>query len=1056
MDTERWHRLEDLFHRALELREEDRPAFLEQACGHDDALRSQLESMISSCGKMEEFLESPPLLTNSLLSTYDADMQSTLPKDPVLIGDTVSHYRIVEELGRGGMGVVYKAEDTELGRFVALKFLSATPVDSDWSAANPLYRDPMAGEALGRFRREARAASALDHPNICIVYEVDEHEGMPFIAMQFLSGRTLKHAIGGKPLPTDQLLDLGIQIADALGAAHTHGIVHRDIKSANIFVTQRGEAKILDFGLAKLGASPPPAPRSATSSPTVPGRILADALSHTGTAIGTVSYMSPEQIEGKDLDARTDVYSLGVVLYEMATGGVPFKGETVSEVFERTLEQKPAPPSSLNSDLPKGLEGIIGKAMEKSRDLRYQSAGELRDDLKRLKVESNRRRPRRLAVGLVIAVVACSAIVAGYLGFLRPGFLRPAARLSEQDTILLADFNNKTGETIFDDTLKQALRVQLEQSPFLTIISDRKAQQALSYMDRAPDTRLTGEVAREACLRVGSKALVAGSISSLGGHYVVGLQAVNCQTGEAVGSEQAEADGRERILRALGDAATRLRTRLGESLASIQKYDTPVEQATTASLDALRAYSLALSVRAAQGEGGAIPFLKRAIELDPNFAMAYAQLGTSYFNTNQITLAGAALTKAHELQAQVSERERLYIETHYYSMATGQADKAIEAYELWRQTYPRDGVPYSNLGLMYSQLGEYQLALNTAQQALRLEVPAPRVYPLLVSAYINLNQFDKAEEVLREAKTKNVNDAVFPGFRHELAFLRNDDAEMERQVASVSGQPGLESWLLALQADSEAYRGRLVKAREFSQRAVDSARRDKDEESALSYYAIAALREAEFGNAEKSARQATSVLTRSHGQQVQILAALALARAGQSDKALALGRDLRQRFPDDTLLNEYWLPAIRASVELAHSPLQAIETLERARRYDLASPQFPTNVLPYPIYLRGEAYLAAGSPAKAAAEFQKVVDNPGLVADYLLGALAHLELARACAMQAGIPVAAGPTKIAETPKHHEALAKSRDEYQKFFSIWTDADKDIPLLTRARHEYSLLR
>ena len=581
-------------------------------------------------------------------------------------------------------------------------------------------------------------------------------------------------------------------------------------------------------------------------------------------------------------------------------------------------------------------------------------------------------------------------------------------------------------------------------------------------MGRPLDTKLTPDIVREVCLRIGSKAYADGTISNLGNHYVVLLRAVNCQTGEAVGNEEAEAENRETILQALDQASTKLRGRLGESLATIQKYDTPAE-ATTASLDALQAYSLGITAIHTEGENRAIPFFKRAIELDHNFAVAYAQLGTAYFNLHQATQGAAAISRAYDLRGRVSEREKLYIESHYYDTVTGEADKAIDVYKLWQETYPRDVVPYINLGAIYESLGQGEKAVTEALRALRLSARNARIYVNLSDAYMNLNQFDKADQILNEATAHKVESAIFPGLRYQLAFVRNNKEEMERQVTAAVVEPEIEGWLRALQADTEAYHGRMANARENTRRAIASANHDGDKETALAYAMVGALREAEVGNRHGARKQADAAIAHGAGQQVLFLGALTFARAGERQKALALARDLNRRFPKDTLLNNYWLPAIRAALELDRGGYyQAIEFLEPTRPYELGEPpQLSTNVLLYPIFLRGEAYLAVGLPDKAQAEFQKILDHPGLAGNYLLGALAHLEIGRAYEMEAGIrvPVAVktGTQRQSDqTLERPDALAKARSAYQDFFSLWRDADANVPILARAKQEYRQLQ
>lgn len=1052
VDDDGWQRLRNVFDAALEHEETDRIRFLEEACGGDVNLRSKIDALLA-CGAESEFFDSSALVvTARLLATHLSSPGDCTEIDVTAFNKDASRYRIAEKLGGGGMGIVYKAEDTKLNRLVALKFLP--PISPHVSYENGISPITQNRSLIERALSEARAASALDHPNICTVHEVDEYKGTPFIIMQCLSGQTLKQEIGGQPLAIDRLLEIAAQVGGALEAAHNIGIVHRDIKPANIFVTEYGEAKILDFGLAKLGKPLANAQHAAELLPETPEGVSNDTLSRTGNALGTVAYMSPEQVLRKpEVDSRSDLFSFGVVLYEMATGTLPFQGETVPAVFEKILHENPPTPSSLNPQVPKDLDRIICKAMEKSLDRRYQSAGELRDDLTRLKTKSATPVLQRFLPQIAAILILLIALVIGYI-HARGG--RPSV-LTEQDNLVLGDFNNTTGEAIFDETLKQALRIQLEQSPFLNVLSEEKTRQELGFMGRPRDTKLTGAVAREACLRAAGKVFVQGSIATLGHHYVVGLQAVNCQTGEALANEQTEAQGREQILRALGDATSKLRSQLGESLASIQKYDAPVE-ATTTSLDALQAYSLAVQVTNTQSGNSAVPFLKRATELDPAFAMAYAKLGNHYFNFDQPRQGAAAMTRAYELRERVSERERLYIESHYYSLVTGDANRAIEVYQLWKKIYPYDPIPYGNLIHVYGNLGQFDKCIPEGLKALQFSPNTPTIYGNLSIAYLNLNQFDEAAKILEEARVHKADNASFSGLRYQLAFAQGNREEMRREVAAAAGEPGIESWLLALQADTEAYYGHLSNAQEYTRRAVVSARRDRDEETASLYAIIGALREAEFGNLSTSKRLIGANIADASGQQVLFLSALALARAGDQPGALALAHALDQRFPEDTMLNEYWLPSIRAAVALdRHKFREAIDYLEPTRRYELAAPQLPINLALYPVYLRGEAYLAAGRSDEAKAEFQKILNHYGLALNSILSALAHLELGRAYAMEAGIPVGGilRPPNVGtgSVPRIQgpEAVAKARSAYADFFAIWKDADADIPLLKQARME-----
>ena len=945
-----------------------------------------------------------------------------------MIDETISHYRILRQLGGGGMGVVYEAEDLNLGRHVALKFLPGE-----------LEKDP---GALERFQREARAASALNHPNICTIYEIGQADGRFFIAMELLEGETLKQRISKQPLAIELLLDLGIQLADALEAAHSKNIIHRDIKPANIFVTKRNQAKILDFGLAKQVAHS----EAVFGGPTVGSAATVDEnlLTSPGSTVGTIAYMSPEQARGKDLDTRTDLFSFGAVLYEMATGALPFRGDTSAVIFEAILNRPVVSPVRLNPDVPAQLEEIIHKLLEKDRDLRYQGAAEVRADLKRLKRDtesgtiaaassSSSSQRLRLAApkkrnvwNLVVVTIAVVAIIGlGLTYFAKRG----QAVMTEKDSILVTDFVNTTADPVFDGTLKKAISVDLGQSPYLNVFPEQKARQTLQFMGRSPDDRITNDIGREICQRDGIKAMLNGSIANLGSQYVITLDAVNATTGESLAREQVEAANKEEVLNSIHKAGSSLRRKLGESLVSVQKYDKPLSEATTSSLEALKALSLGDMKHQVGDEFAALPLYQRAVELDPNFAMAYARLGAVNNNMGQTELSEQNRKRAFELRDRASEHEKLYIMSHYYA-DSGQLDKGITALELYKQTYPRDATPFTNLANIYNQLGQFENGLENARQAMTLDPGTINGYVTLANAYSGLGRYEEAKATLQQALDHKLGSSSIHMFLAALAWAQGDEPLMEKELQQGGTGPDGEMNLVFNHCVLAGGKGQLKLMREQAKKAREAALRLNLKEAAAGVYAQTGSVEALAGLTTAAVADAQELSKTTTSPNLVINAAIILAASGQDKQALKLAQDVADRRPYDTIVQFVGLPIVKALTDLNRGDAaKAIDETDGAMVYGRAN----TGVQ----YLRGMAFLKMGKGAEAAQAFQRVIDLRG--ANFMDPAIsmAHVGLARAYAAQGD-------------------KARSRVEYQNFFALWKDADPDVPLLRETKAEYAKLQ
>ncbi len=1014
MTPERWQQIHDVLAKALELAPGDRSAFLNQACSSDQSLRQEVDTLLAS--------------SDDVRSSY---LQSSAPRVTLTAGTKLGEYEVKSLLGSGGMGEVYRARDSRLGRDVAIKTLpSLLSADSD---------------RLRRFEQEARAAAALNHPNILAVHQMGTYEGAPYLVSELLEGETLREPIKRGRLSVRKAIDYAVQIARGLAAAHEKGIVHRDLKPENLFVTKDGRVKILDFGLAKLTQPQTGSEHSALTQ---------TEGTEAGVVMGTVGYMSPEQVRGQGADHRADIFAFGAILYEMLAGKRAFQKPTSPETMTAILNEDPPGISQVVPNLPPSLQRVVHRCLEKNPEQRFQSASDLAFALDALSdsgaassasaanIVTSAGRRWKIIVPAVVAVLALS--VGGYFVV-----FHHKAQLTDKDTIVLADFANSTGDPIFDDTLKTALTVALQQSPFLSVLPDSTVAKTLQLMTRPASAKLTPDVTRELCQRAGSKAYIGGSIGSLGSEFVVGLKAVNCQSGDTLAQEQVTAASKEKVLEALGETASKLRTELGESLATVQKFDVPLAEATTSSLEALKAYGLGQKASNEKGIAAALPYYQRAIELDPNFATGYSAVGGGYFSLGQPERASEYYTKAFQLREHASEREKLDIAAAYYRTATGELDKAAQTYQEEIESYPRLFRAYVHLATVYGEQGHYERATEIARQAVPLASNQVAPYASLAISTLPLQRFDETRQIIHEAQARKLDDFILQSALYALDFLGADPAAMEEQQQWFAGRPDYENDGLALASDTAAYGGHLGKARELTKRAVDSAIRADNKEAGAIWQENAALEQAAYGNpaeARQSANEAIKLAPTS--QAVEVEAALAFAMAGDTARAESVAQDLGKRFPLDTQMQSLWLPAIQAQLALDRkNPAAALNALQTASPIELGRISFLNNFsCLYHVYVRGEAYLAAGQGNAAAAEFQKIIDHSGIVWNCWTGALAHLGVARANALQA---------KTSQGADADAARVRALAAYKDFLTLWRDADPDIPILKQAKAEYANL-
>ena len=1027
--SEQWQRITELFHEAKALSPGERSAFLQAQCAGDEAVKQGVLKLLLA--KMpSQYLEAPAIEEEIKL------IQETYEAPPPL--RQLAHYEIIAPLGAGGMGEVWLAQNTRFSppRQVAIKTL-------------PLHftQDP---DRLRRFINEANAASSLNHPNIITVHDIGQETTeagtVHYIATEYIEGETLRARMNSaEPMPVPEALGIASQIAAALSAAHHANIIHRDIKPENVMLRPDGIIKLLDFGLAKLTESDESGMVKDEGTPlSHPSSFRLHPSTTPGLVVGTPRYMSPEQARGEKVDKRTDIFSLGVVLYEMVTGRAPFAGETANETIAAVLRDAPLPLTTASAE----LERIINRALRKESADRYQTAGDLLADLKELK-EQHELQAKRGATAFVVQPSSGSSRQPslpseGGTAHVRKPLEVATSRLralvakvwpsrppvlTEKDEILLADFENKTGDPVFDGTLKQGLAIQLRQSPFLRLLPEESVRHTLRLMKRPADERITTRIAHEICVRHNLKALIASSIVALGSHYVITLEAIHGQNGQVLETEQVEAKSKEQVLRALSQAAARLRAKLGESLSSLQQYNKEMEETTTQRLEAFQAYSLGYEQTLNGRILEAITLYRRAVELDPDFAFAWSMLSIHHSHGGQPELAGVYAAKAYALRERVSDYEQMQITCRYHYNFTGDIDKALEAATPFKRIYPRTSTAPINLLTAYDVIGRHEQAVVEGYEAMRLNPNFSPTYWFLGRALLRVSRFAEAKEIFQQALDQKFDVTLIHAALYQMAFAAGDTAALHEQLAWVKGRPD-EYAALEWQAGAAAYAGQWRKAQELARRAIELAAHGMTKELAARYATELALRAAALGDYPQAAAIAAQGLTIERGRAVLPRAALALALSGAANQAEPLIDELRQRYPEDTAIHSIWLPTIRAALLLRseNGAALALDQLQATTSYEAAGDFWPQT-------LRGQAHLKLQRGAEAALEFQKIIDQRGQSPLSPLYPLAYLGLARALALTG-------------------AAAKSRQAWAEFSLAWQAPDADLPLLIEAKREFDM--